>query len=268
MILSVILVKILISILVVLGLSMVAQRSSPAISGILSGYPLGSAITLFFYGFDMGANFASNSSVYSLLSLISCQVFVYVYYLTILRAKRFSPLICSFFSITAFFTTTYIFSKIEFSLYETLTAALISIIIFSHLFRKLPDVKIVKKRKSSLNVVLLRAIMSAIIVVIITSIPHFLGAKWAGLFSGFPIILLPLILIIHISYQKEHVCSVIKGFPKGLGSLIIYIISVHSFYPLVGIYLGTLLAFGFATIYLFSILLIGKRLEEKIAVRF
>jgi hypothetical protein len=245
---------------VVLGLSIIAEKSSPSISGILSGYPLGSAITLFFYGFDMGANFASHSSTYSLLSLISCQVFVYVYYLTILKTKKFSPLICSVCSIVAFLVTTYIFSKIEFSLYGTFAAALISIIIFSHLFRKLPDIKIVKKSKLSTKIVFLRSIMTAVIVVIITSIPHFLGVKWAGLFSGFPVILLPLILIIHISYKKEHVCSIIKNFPKGLGSLIIYIISVYSFYPLVGIYLGTFISFIFATIYLFAVLLL-KRLR-------
>ncbi len=77
--------------------------------------------------------------------------------------------------------------------------------------------------------------------------------EWAGLFSAFPITLFPLILIVHISYDKEHVHTIIKNFPVGLGALIIYSLSVYKVYPIWGIYIGTVVSFIMATVYLFGL---------------
>ncbi|MFT7086957.1 MAG: hypothetical protein ACJAZX_000380 [Rickettsiales bacterium] len=266
MLLSFILIKILVSILAVAGLAIITEKYSPSFSGILSGFPLGSAITLLFYGLEVNADFAAESSSYSFLSLISCQIFIYVYYLSILKIDKFNPkfnpLICTFLATLAFFISSYLFEKIHLSLHMNLAAALISIIIFSYLFRKFPEVKIKNRIKLTMNNILVRSAGTAIIVILITSISQIVGAKWAGLFSGFPVIVLPLILIIHISYKKEHVCAIIKNFPKGLGALIIYLMSVHSFYPLVGIYLGTLISFAFSAVYLVLILFFKARIDR------
>ena len=61
---------------------------------------------------------------------------------------------------------------------------------------------------------------------------------------------LPLVVIIHYTYDASRVHAVLKSFPKGLGSLVVYTLAVFIFYPLYGIYLGTLTAYGFATLYL------------------
>ena len=77
--------------------------------------------------------------------------------------------------------------------------------------------------------------------------------KWAGLFSAFPITLFPLILIVHITYDKEHVHTIIKNFPVGLGALIVYSLSVYKSYPIWGIYLGTAVSLMMSTVYLFGL---------------
>ena len=77
-----------------------------------------------------------------------------------------------------------------------------------------------------------------------------MGATWAGLFAAFPVTLFPLILIIHSTYGKEPVHTFIKHLPRGLWSLLIYLTGVIFIYPALGVYWGTLVSLGLATIYL------------------
>lgn len=59
---SLLLAKIATAIIAVVGLSLVAERVSPRVAGILSGYPLGTAIALFFIGIELGEPFAAASA--------------------------------------------------------------------------------------------------------------------------------------------------------------------------------------------------------------
>ena len=72
--------KIIVTVGMVLSLSAVAERVSPRVAGLLSGYPLGAAIALFFMGLEIGPDFAAQSAVYTLVGLVASQVFVYGYY--------------------------------------------------------------------------------------------------------------------------------------------------------------------------------------------
>ena len=55
--------KLIVAVAVVIGLSLVAEHSSPRIAGILSGYPTGSAVSLFFFGLEINPEFAANSAL-------------------------------------------------------------------------------------------------------------------------------------------------------------------------------------------------------------
>ena len=76
-----ILAKIAVSIATVLGLSVLAERAGPRVAGVLSGYPLGTAILLYFIAIEQGITFASESAVYALPGLIATLTFLYVYFL-------------------------------------------------------------------------------------------------------------------------------------------------------------------------------------------
>jgi hypothetical protein len=65
------LVKIGLSIVLVVGLSAVAERSGPRMAGLLAGYPLGIAIALFFIGYEISPAFAARSAVFTQAGLIS-----------------------------------------------------------------------------------------------------------------------------------------------------------------------------------------------------
>ena len=71
---SILFIKLIVSIALVLTLSAVAEHVSPKAAGILAGYPAGAAITLFFIGLDISAEFAADSAVYTMMGLVAMRV--------------------------------------------------------------------------------------------------------------------------------------------------------------------------------------------------
>ncbi|PSJ19146.1 hypothetical protein CVH10_24380, partial [Halomonas sp. ND22Bw] len=59
------LAKLAVSSGVVLGLSMIAERVSTRGAGLLSGYPLGTAIALVIIGLELSPAFAADSAVHT-----------------------------------------------------------------------------------------------------------------------------------------------------------------------------------------------------------
>jgi hypothetical protein len=248
------LVKIITATLIVVVLSVVAEKASPRVSGLLAGYPLGTALVLFFYGVELGPRFAADAAVFSLLGLVASQTFVYVYYQTSLRVHRYSPLVSSLCAIAGFLLVARLFSRLPATPSLSFGVTLASVGLFIFLFRKLPDVAIKRDIHLGPRILLLRSILAAGLIVVITTVAGLVGKSWAGLLSGFPMTLFPLILIIHMTYRPAHVHTIIKNFPKGLGALILYAISVYLLYPRFGIYIGTAAAFGAASLYSLAIL--------------
>ncbi|MCJ7685384.1 MAG: hypothetical protein MUO68_13955 [Desulfobacteraceae bacterium] len=73
------LAKLISSVSIVVLLSWVAEHMGPKVAGLLSGYPLGAAIALFFYGLEVSPQFASKSAVYTMIGLVASQAFVYCF---------------------------------------------------------------------------------------------------------------------------------------------------------------------------------------------
>ena len=93
-------------------------------------------------------------------------------------------------------------------------------------------------------------LLAGFIILAIIATAKLVGSRWAGLLSAFPSTLFPLILIVHLTYDKAHVHTIIKNFPQGLGSLITYLLCVSIVYPVNGIYIGTVISLAAASIYL------------------
>lgn len=256
------LVKILTATLIVVTLSVVAEKASPRISGLLAGYPLGTALALFFYGYELGPRFAADAAVYALLGLIATECFVYVYYQLSSIVRQWSAAISSLGAIATFLLVARLFSHLPPRPPLVIALTVLSMAIFIVLLRKLPDTTIHRPVRLGFRILLLRALFSAAIIVAITALAGMVGEAWAGLLSGFPITLFPFILIIHLTYRPAHVHTIIKNFPRGMGALVLYAVSVHLLYPRVGIWLGTPAAFGAATLYLWAVLRWGGGLAS------
>ena len=248
------LAKMALAVSMVVALSVIAEHVSPRIAGILSGYPLGAAITLFFLGLEIGVDFAAESAQYTMVGLFATQTFAFVYYKCSRRAANGSKIAGIILSaaagISAYFLTITLCQRLHTDLATAFLLSAFSIVGFSYLLKDVRDVKIEGKVPLNLRAIVGRGLFAAVIIVLITASARAVGPAWAGLFSAFPLTMLPLLMIMHFSHQVEHVHTAIKNGPRGIGSVLVYALAVNLWYPHLGVYLGTVVAYMLATIYL------------------
>ncbi|MBI2342023.1 MAG: hypothetical protein HYU98_04745 [Deltaproteobacteria bacterium] len=245
-------IKIILAISLVVGLSFLAENVSPKAAGIISGYPTISTVSLFFFGLEVGPEFAAKSAVYNIIGVTATLSFVYFYYKTSGYFDKFNILLSSISAILGYFIVVWLLHFIRLNKFIVIFIPIIFAFLFIFLFKEIKNKK--KKKKIALNykVIVIRALFAAIIILIITSTSRLVGSTWAGLASGFPATIFPLMLIVHYTYGKKHVYAVIKNIPIGIFSVLAYSMVVSIAYPLCGIYFGTVIAFIMATIYLIA----------------
>jgi uncharacterized membrane protein (GlpM family) len=236
-------IKLAVAISVVLGLSIVTERISPKLAGILAGIPTGSAITLFFIGLENGTDFASQAALYNMIGIIAMQALLFAYYKASITFKGNSLVLSSILSVTGYLIVIYLLQFLPKDIPLAVLLPLASIFLFTYLFRKIENTKITERIKLSPAVVLARAIAAAAIILAVTEVAGLVGPKWAGLLTAFPTTTFPLLLIVHYTYDVKHVHTIIKNFPVGLASLIAYSLTISLAFPLFGVFYGTLAAF-------------------------
>lgn len=239
--------KLVIAVTVVIGLSIIAEQSSPRIAGILSGYPTGTAISLFFFGLEINPIFAAHSAIYNMIGLVAMQAFIYFYYKASLK---FGIIVSSVIAIIGYFIIIWILHFLGVNKFIAMLVPISSIFAFIVLFRPIKNVKVKTKVQLNHKVLFIRALFAAFIILFITGIAKLVGPTWSGLFSAFPTTLFPLMLIVHLTYDRKHVHTIIKNVPVGIFSLVLYSLTISIVYPLCGIYWGTLIAYIIATLYL------------------
>jgi len=249
MIPSLVLIKVLITVSLVLLISFIAERVSPRVAGIISGFPLGSAIVLFFLGLQISPDFASDSSVYDMAGILAFLFFVFVYYKTSVMFKKYSILISPILASLGFFFVAVILQFLKFTIYYSLLLSILSILLFIYLFKDIEDVRVNKVISLDYKILFSRAIFATIVIIVITEIANSVGSTWSGLLSAFPKTVFPILLIMHFSYGIKPTNSIIKNLPRGLGSLVVYDLSVFVLYPTYGIYIGTIISLILAIIY-------------------
>lgn len=251
------LVKMGIVVVFTVGLSVLAEAVSPKVAGILSGFPLGAAVSLFFIGLEIDASFASKSALHTSAGLVTTIAFAYCYFATSRRVSRMRPVLqiplACLGGIMGFFAAALLLSRVPRSLTLALFLPAAAIVATIPLFRNIEDVKIGKRVRMSFNMLLLRSVFAAVTIVLIIASARMVGPAWAGLFSAFPSVVLPLVAIIHFTYGPQHAFTIVKNVPRGLASLICYCITVSLAYPVYGVYSGTLMAYGAAAVYLLLI---------------
>jgi hypothetical protein len=243
------LVKISLSIGMVVLLSLVAERSGPRMAGILAGYPLGIALALFFIGYEISPEFAARSAVFTQAGLI-CNLCLTAGYLVGQRLPGFWGLPGgSVLGVGAFLLAGNLLQWVPGELPLQLSLTALAIAVFSFAYRALPA-QTVQRRPMTLAVMLLRGVIAAAIVLLVTALAHVLPHRWAGLLAGFPFTMYPLLVLMHLGYGPQVVVAIVKHYPDGLGSLMVYALVVALGYMPLGIYWGTVLAYLAATLYL------------------
>ncbi|SIS57040.1 hypothetical protein SAMN05421686_102342 [Thalassolituus maritimus] len=261
------LTKILVTFLTVVMLAVVARRYGPAWAGILAGFPLGSAITLYFMGFELGSDFAAEGATHTLIGLTGSLALAISY----LYASRrwYRPrhvLIPALLALSAFLATVAPLQYWNANWWQNALIILALIAAASRLLRSVPDAKVALNSDNLWQrpapAILFRAVMATISVLGITALAHWLSPSEAGLLAAFPVSFFPTLIVLQLSYGAPVVAATVKQYPEGLVSMVIYVASVTQIYPLLGLQLGTAAALLIATLYLFGYALVKFRLNR------
>ena len=255
--------KILVSIGAVLGLSLLTERLSPRLAGLLSGYPIGTAIALYFIGYENGLDFAIQGAPYALAGLAATLSFAAAYSMAARITGGVTGLVLScLLSLTAFFGVSYGLSQIPLTPISAILPTLATILVFSIAFHWVPEIKVSQPIRLGPTVLATRAGLAAAVVLLITGTAHLVGPNWAGLFSAFPSTVFPLYLIIHWNYGPAPIHTMVRNYPRGMGALLIYCLLLPWAYGSFGLNIGTLVCFAGASLYLLIYGLMAYRLRR------
>ncbi len=259
-----ILSKILVTFLTVVLLARVAERMSPRHAGLLAGFPLGTGIALYFFGWQQGAQFAADSAVYALSGLSASAALAWGYAQVIVRRGKvaFMPL-AIIAGLVTFFVCNLLLQQLPGYRWVSLMVVVAAIVLFRTLLKPIPEVPVAAAPQqtapdsvwrhwlsSKTGSLIFRASMASLTILMITGLSALLGPERAGLLAAFPVSFFPLMLILHLTYGADVLATTIKHYPDGLGSLVVYTLAVSFLYPVLGIHWGTLVCLLLAAAYL------------------
>ena len=245
--------KIITTVFLILALTWVAEKASPQIAGILSGYPIGTALVLFFYGLQVGPDFAVATVPYNLLGHVSALIFVCLYFLGSRDSTVGSTIFASICALGGYAVAAWGMSSMKPSLLSAAAVSFVSIAIFSFIFRGIPNTTIDRPIHYTPGMVIFRILISTVMVLAITGLARSVGTNWAGLFSAFPLVVFPLLVLIHLNYGAQRAHTVLKNFPRGLWTVLVYSITISLTYGRYGVFVGTAIGYLAATTVLLAI---------------
>ena len=245
-------VKLAVTMLAVVGLSLVAERMSPRLAGVLAGFPHGIAIVLYFIGVEQGVEFATRAAGFATAGLGANVVLAYAYARAAGLAGR-GPVavgLAALAGLAAFLSVALVVKLIAPGPVLAVATTLLAIGLVRLALDAWPPATVGRKPRAGLGELVIRALLAGAIVVNITGLAAVIGPGWAGLFSGFPVVTFPLLLILHLRHGPAQVAAVVRHYPFGVLALVVFTLTVRWAYPGLGIGLGTLAGLGAALVWL------------------
>lgn len=255
-------IKIIVTISIVLGLSVIAERVSPRWAGLLGGYPLSVSIVLIFLAIEQGPEFGAQSAIHTLAGLIANLSLFGAYGVILSLRPQTHWLLCGLGSLSVFLGAGLILGQIHFTVGMAALAAIFYVIFCVLTFRRFVEMKIEKAVRLSFSVVFVRATAACFVVLAITGTARLLGPEMAGVLASFPATVFPMIVIVHLTYGAAPVLAVLKHFPVGMGATVVFTIFFSSYVERLDVLWGTLGAFGLATIYLLGFSFVQEKMRR------
>lgn len=263
--LGLLLLKAIVSIAMVVGLSIAAERSGPRLAGLLIGLPLGAGMVVVFTGVEQAPDFAAASAVHMVPGFLTTIVFIFIYGAIAARQNRGGVAAIILPTVAAhvgYAVAAWGLSQFQLALAIAIPLVAIGIVIGHRAMASLPDNPITARVTFGWKVLAFRAGMATIVIVTITSVAGQVGPQWTGLLTAYPITLLPLILVLHITYAGAEVAAVLKHVPFALGSVISFCLTIVFTVPAFGLGVGILMAYITAAIYLLAFSMISRKLRN------
>ena len=235
---------------IVLGLTFVAERVGTRAAGILSGAPLNAVLVYFFVGRDLGVDYVVASVPHAIAAFTATLAFVLAWYRASTALPRFTAPASAVLSSLVFVALAAVLVEIPFSFASATALTAFAIAFAIWLFRRIEFVPVRRPVRYTPALLLARGGLAAALVVTVIGLAGLLGPRWAGVLAGFPATLLPTLAIVQATYGTGSTHAMIRGFPVGVVSIILYIASVPVTFPRFGVAGGTAASLAVSFAYL------------------
>ncbi len=245
--------KAVISISIVIALSLIAERVGPRAAGLLTGLPLGAGMVIIFTGTEQGTAFAAEAAAHMVPGFVTTLTFIYIY--GVVSAHQGLGGIKAILAPTlaaniGYAIVAWLVSLASLGVAVSLPLVAIGMVMTSRLMHYLPNTPIMARVRFGWGVLMFRAGMATTTILLITAIAGNIGPQWTGILTAYPMTLLPLILVLHITYSGNEIAAVLKHVPMGLGGVISFCVAATFTLPAMGLGWGTTVAYLVAFAYL------------------
>ncbi|MBP1155100.1 MULTISPECIES: hypothetical protein [unclassified Paenibacillus] len=261
---SLTIIKIVISVVIVFVLAEISKRVNPQIAGMISGIPLGTGLSIYFITMEQGMDFTLSGIPWGIAGLAAALIFCLVY-LLISRTLTFNSKLIEILISSAAGIIAFVMIGSLIFLMDIDVALASSIFILVFIINLILMNKLIGKQEKSTGSkskgihYFIRGITVGMILVLITGMASLVGSKWANILSSFPSTLFPLIVVLH--YEDDHRLFpyVIYGFSYSIATLFVFYIAYAYLIPIYGLNMGYFIIYVIcaAFLYLFQKLRVG-----------
>lgn len=202
-----------------------------------------------FFAIEKGVDYVTNVALYNIHGLFAALAFSIGYYASTFYKGKLEIFLSLLISFISYLIIAFILANVPPHVVLTPVIVITLMLIATIYFAKKENFAIDKKIKTSISDIFFRSLLTISIFLIISSLPKYVPSNIAGIFSSFPTILLPLMLIIHFRHSRFQARTVIKNTPYGLSSVVIYSLVVYFAYAKIGIVFGTIIALICSVLY-------------------
>ncbi len=215
---SLLAVKVLLAPAFVVAASLAARRFGPRIGGLIAGLPVVAGPILLVYALQHGDVFASHAAVGSLLGLVSLIAFVVVY-------ARLAPSgfwgHCALAGWGAFAVATLALSQVHVSALAALAIAGLAFVAGLALAPS-PQAEPGPPAPPPPWDLPLRALCALVLVLALTAAAGWLGPRWSGLLTPFPVIGTVLATFTHAQHGADTVRRMLRWLLAGYGAFALF----------------------------------------------
>ncbi|MCW2271826.1 hypothetical protein D3C77_195150 [compost metagenome] len=214
--------KLLVTPMLMLFISLAAKRWGTQIGGLLSGLPITSALVMLFLSLEQGAVFASMAVPGALAGLVAIQA-TYLFYFLI--SQRTSAFIGCVAALAFYGAIAFVMSRLEgiaLSIIATLLLIALIIIVTS---RQIPG-SAAEYVPVPRWVIPMRMLTATLLLLAITASAKWLGPVVSGLLAPVPVIAWPLAVFAHVQGGRHELGAIVRGNAIGAIGVVAFYLAV------------------------------------------
>jgi len=232
-------------------LSLIAEKTSQHISGIIMMFPTTLVLGFFFLGLTTTAKNVSTIIPATLIPLgiviFSSVIYIYfsIYFAVYIKNKVLQILCSLLTSMIIWFIIASPFAIYKFSNVFIGITGFFIIVTFTHFILKRNNYELSLTRPKYTKIqILIRALFTGSIIATVVLLGKTLNPFWGGIFTMFPAATFSTLIILHYYYAPRQLFYFMKNAPLGSILLFVYAISIMLLFPKIGIWLGTLVSYS------------------------